>query len=179
MALPTDEQNAERMRLLVDFTSQSLGSDHPSPFGSSIYDVTTEEVLAEAFDTVMRDCDPTSHAEVNVIRKATKKSQRLSLRGCVLYSTCEPCPMCMSACIWAELDAVVYGAATMEDANRYWPQSSDMTPQELIDRVRPGLSCTLVPHVERSLCQQLFLRCDEVRTKRLLQLPPNRGESLI
>lgn len=178
MVIPADERHAVRMRLLVDYTSQSFGSEHPSPFGSSIYDATTGEVVAEAYDTVMRECDPTSHAEVNAIRKATKKRQCLSLRGCILYSTCEPCPMCMSACIWAELEAVVYGASTMEDANRYWPQSSDMTPRELSDRARLGLSCELVPHVERGLCQQLFLHCDQVRAKRGLQLPPNRGESL-
>ena len=66
----------------------------------------------------------------------------------------------------------------MEDANRYCPQSSDMTPWELTDRSRLGFSCDLFPHVERGLCQQLFLHCDQVRAKRGLQLPPNRGESL-
>ena len=84
----------------------------------------------------------------------------------------------MSACIWAELDAVVYGASTLEDANWYWPQSSDMTPRELIDLFRFGCSCQLVPHVERGLCQEPFLHCEQVGAKRGLQLPPNRGEFL-
>ena len=82
--------------------------------------------------------------------------------------------MCMSACIWAELDTVVYGASTMEDANLYWPQASDVTPQELADRMRIEPKCVLVPHLERALCQDLFKRCDEVRKGRDLQLPPHR-----
>ena len=73
--------------------------------------------------------------------------------------------MCMSACIWAELDAVVYGAPTTEDANWYWTESSDMTSRELTDRSRLDFSCELVPHVERRLCQRLFLPCDQVQAK--------------
>ena len=61
------------MPLLVEYTSQSFGSEYPSPFGSSIDDATTGMAVAEAEDTVTPEFDPISHAEVNVIRKATKK----------------------------------------------------------------------------------------------------------
>lgn len=76
----THEQHVERMRALVEFTATSLETPHPSPFGSSIYDAKSGQLLAQAYDTVMRECDPTNHAEVNAIRLATRSEQRLSLR---------------------------------------------------------------------------------------------------
>lgn len=169
-----DATHASRMRELVTFTEESFATVHPSPFGAAVYDVATGRLVSRAYDTVMRECDPTNHGEVNAIRLATRSLGRLSLRGCVLYSTCEPCPMCMSASIWAEVDAVVYGASTMEDADRYWPQPSDVTPVELADRIRGERECLVVPHVERELCRNLFDRCNAVRAERKLQLPPHR-----
>lgn len=169
-----NDLHSVRLKELVQFTASSLETDFPSPFGSAIYEERTGALVAQAYDTVMEMCDPTNHAEVNAIRLATRTLQRLSLRGCTLYSTCEPCPMCMSACIWAEVDKVVFGASTLEDADRYWPQASDVSPQELASRMRIEPRCQLVPHVERSLCQDLFARCDEVRKQRSLTLPPHR-----
>jgi len=174
MSLFDDVQHNERMMRLVKYTSSSLKTNFPSPFGSAIYELKTGLLICQAYDTVMRKCDPTDHAEVNAIRKATKKLQQLSLSGYILYSTCEPCPMCMSACIWAELDAVVFGASTMEDANVYWPQASDLSPQELVSHMLREQKCIVIPHVERARCQELFKTCDEVRKAQSLQLPPHR-----
>jgi tRNA(Arg) A34 adenosine deaminase TadA len=61
--------------------------------------------------------DPTAHAEVNSIRAAALNVGDFSLAGCVIYSSCQPCPMCLAACHWARLDAVFYGASA-EDAAR-------------------------------------------------------------
>lgn len=162
------------MKLLVDYTSSSLKTKYPSPFGSAIFNTQTGQLLSQAYDTVMQKSDPTNHAEINAIRKATQKLQQLSLSGCILYSTCEPCPMCMSACIWAEVDAVVYGASTMEDANLYWPQASDLSPQELVSHMLRDPKCIVIPNVERHLCQELFKKCDEVRKTQSMKLPPHR-----
>ena len=65
-------------------------------------------LVAQAYDTVMKMCDPTNHAEINAIRDAARELQRLSLRGCTLYSTCEPCPMCLGAIYWARLRRVYF-----------------------------------------------------------------------
>ena len=174
VTVTTDQQHSDRMRELIDFAASSFHTCHPSPFGAAIYDQQSGDLLSQAFDTVMKESDPTNHGEINAIRLATRKLGRLSLRGSILYSTCEPCPMCMSACIWAEVDTVVYGASTMEDADRYWPQSSDMPPSRLLDHMLIEPMCTLVPHVERALCQELFDRCDVARKQLSLQLPPHR-----
>ena len=170
----SDIQHNERMKALVEYTSSSLETEFPSPFGSAIYDSRTEALLSQAYDNVLQERDPTNHAEINAIRQATRQLQRLSLSGCILYSTCEPCPMCMSACIWAELDAVVFGASTMEDANSYWPQVSHLSPTEIVSRMCREPKCILIPHVERERCRDLFKKCDEARRIKCLELPPHR-----
>ena len=172
--LVEDVQHNERMKKLIEYTSTSLETEFPSPFGSAIYNLQDGVLLSQAYDTVIEKCDPTNHAEINAIRIATQKLQRLSLKDCILYSTCEPCPMCMSACIWAELETVVFGASTMADANIYWPQASDLSPEELIPHMRREPKCKLIPYVQRELCQELFRKCDETRQKQNMELPPHR-----
>ncbi len=84
-----------------------------SPFGSVI--VKGGEVVASTHNTVWLDTDPTAHAEVNCLRSAAEALGTIDLAGCILYSTCEPCPMCLSAIHWAKVDRVVFGAS-IDDA---------------------------------------------------------------
>lgn len=86
-----------------------------TPFGACI--VRAGEIVAAAHNTVWASTDSTAHAEVNAIREACRRLGRIDLSGCAIYSTCEPCPMCFSACHWARLDRIVYGAS-IEDAAR-------------------------------------------------------------
>jgi tRNA(Arg) A34 adenosine deaminase TadA len=79
-----------------------------TPFGAVV--VRDGEVVAEAHNTVWADTDPTAHGEVNAIRQAARALKKIDLAGCEMYSTCEPCPMCLSAIHWARIDAVYYGA---------------------------------------------------------------------
>ena len=84
-----------------------------SPFGAII--VRGSEVVAATHNTVWLTTDPTAHAEVNCIRAAARALKLIDLSGCEMYSTCEPCPMCLAAIHWAKIDRVVYGA-TIADA---------------------------------------------------------------
>jgi len=84
------------------------------PFGAVI--VFKRKIIAIGGNTVTIDNDPTAHAEINAIRKAAKVLKNFDLSGCELYSSCEPCPMCLSAIYWARIDKVYY-AATKEDAH--------------------------------------------------------------
>jgi tRNA(Arg) A34 adenosine deaminase TadA len=84
-----------------------------SPFGAVI--VRDGEVVAATHNTVWKTCDPTAHAEVNCIRSAAQALAAIDLSGCAMYSTCEPCPMCLAAIHWSKLDRVVFGA-TIDDA---------------------------------------------------------------
>ena len=78
------------------------------PFGAVI--VRDGVLVAEGQNRVTRDLDPTAHAEVTAIRRACASLREFSLAGCVLYSSCEPCPLCLTAALWARLDRVVYAA---------------------------------------------------------------------
>jgi len=100
------------MSLAIAKTREGIASGQ-SPFGAVI--VRGGAVVAATHNTVWRDLDPTAHAEVNCIRCAAKALAAIDLRGCEMYSTCEPCPMCLAAIHWAKIDRVVYGA-TIADA---------------------------------------------------------------
>ena len=86
-----------------------------SPFGACI--VKDGKVVATEHNHVWKNNDPTAHAEIMAIRKAAKKLGTIDLSGCTAYSTCEPCPMCFSACHWARISRIVYGAR-IEDAKK-------------------------------------------------------------
>lgn len=83
------------------------------PFGAVI--VKNNEVIASTGNSVTIDNDPTAHAEVNAIRQACQHLNTFDLSGCEIYSSCEPCPMCLSAIYWAHIDTLYYGA-TKHDA---------------------------------------------------------------
>ena len=84
------------------------------PFGAII--VKNNKIIATAHNTVLENHDPTAHAEINAIRHACKILTTHDLNGCQIYTTCFPCPMCLSAIIWANIKEVYYGN-TKEDAN--------------------------------------------------------------
>ena len=86
-----------------------------TPFGACI--VKDGKVLSCVHNVVWKTTDITAHAEIHAIRKACSKAKSIDLSGAVIYSTCEPCPMCFSACHWARISKVIYGANIL-DAQR-------------------------------------------------------------
>ena len=85
------------------------------PFGCVI--VKQNEIIAEGVNRVTLNNDPTAHAEIVAIRNACQKLNTFNLKGCELYSSCEPCPMCLSAIYWSHIDKVYYGNSR-EDASK-------------------------------------------------------------
>ncbi len=85
------------------------------PFGAVI--VKDGRVVATGTNGVTRHNDPTAHAEVTAIRKAAKKLRTFDLQGCVIYTSCEPCPMCLGAVYWARLDKMYYGNTKLDAQN--------------------------------------------------------------
>src|SRR5262245_14130760 len=85
-----------------------------SPFGAVV--VSDGKVVAAAHNTVWLDTDPTAHAEINAIRQAATVLGSIALHGCTMYTTCEPCPMCLAAIHWAKIGRVVYGASIADAA---------------------------------------------------------------
>lgn len=85
------------------------------PFGCVI--VKNGELVACSTNSVTRDNDPTAHAEVNAIRMACKQLSTFNLEDCVLYTSCEPCPMCLAACYWAHIERIYFAGDRVDAAN--------------------------------------------------------------
>ena len=119
------------------------------PFGACI--VKDGEVIAVASNTVLHDNDPTAHAEINAIRQACKKLGTYDLKGCVLYTTAYPCPMCLSAIIWANIDTVYYGC-TAKDAEEIGFR--DKMIYEYLNGELPDL--VSITELNRQECLHLF-----------------------
>jgi len=150
------------MKALIAFTARSLQTDMPRPFGASIVHTRTGKTLLHALNNVMGEFDPSSHAEVRAIRRATKRIKNVSLAGYTLYTTCEPCPMCMSAALWAHVDRVVYGA-TIEDANRHFDQIH--IPATEVE-ARSDIRCVVAGPFLRDECYALFTHPNRLRAVR-------------
>ena len=102
------------MARAIELSIKSVNSG-TGPFGTVV--VKGNKIISEGFNTVTSAKDPTSHAEISAIRSACKNLNNFSLKGCDLYTTCEPCPMCLSAIYWARVDKVYY-ANTRADAQK-------------------------------------------------------------
>ena len=87
------------------------------PFGALIANTKTGQIVAECGNSVTTTNDPTAHAEVNAIRKACKKLNTFDLSGNTIYTSCEPCPMCLGAIYWAHLDKVYYSNTKADAKN--------------------------------------------------------------
>lgn len=98
----------EILQAAINQARQTMNQDIGGPFGAAIISE-KGEVLAVSSNSVLRDNDPTAHAEVNAIRAACRKIGSYDLSGCVLYTTAYPCPMCLSAIIWANIKKVYFG----------------------------------------------------------------------
>ena len=103
------------IKLAKDASLRGITKKEGGPFGAVIVDKNSN-IIAKGNNKVIKKKDPTAHAEIVAIRKACKKLKTSSLDGCTLYTTCEPCPMCLSAIIWANIKKVYY-ACTKEDAS--------------------------------------------------------------
>jgi guanine deaminase len=101
------------MARAIQLSVENVRSGHGGPFGSVI--VKDGNIVAEGVNQVTSMNDPTAHAEVLAIRQACQKLRCFELRGCDLYTSCEPCPMCLSAIYWARIDKVYFGSFA-EDA---------------------------------------------------------------
>jgi tRNA(Arg) A34 adenosine deaminase TadA len=114
MRSPPTAQDLEFMQIAIELAAQHLRAREGGPFGAVI--TRGADIVARGWNQVTSANDPTAHAEMSAIRAAAAAAGSFQLRGCVLYSSCEPCPMCLGAAYWARLDRIVF-AATRADAS--------------------------------------------------------------
>jgi guanine deaminase len=110
------DKDREFMRMAIDKMRQAGVVDKTGgPFGAVV--VLNGKIISVAGNSVMKDYDPSAHAEVNAIREACRKLGTVDLSGAVLYSSCEPCPMCYSTAYWARIGKVFYAASYSDYAD--------------------------------------------------------------
>ena len=107
MSLYDKEQAEKFMRYAIELGRKGMQAGNGGPFGAIV--VKNGEIIGEGWNRVLSSNDPTAHGEITAIRDACKNIQSYDLSGCELYTSGEPCPMCLSAIYWARLDRIFYG----------------------------------------------------------------------
>ena len=110
------EKDKYFMRAAIKLAERGIDSNSGGPFGAVV--VKDNEIIGEGFNSVTSANDPTAHAEIIAIREACKKLKSFQLKDCVIYTSCEPCPMCLGAIYWARPKKVFY-AGNREDAAEF------------------------------------------------------------
>lgn len=147
----------EAMMMAIERARDTMNKNFGGPFGAAIVDA-NGEIVAVSSNSVLRDNDPTAHAEVNAIREACKKLGTYDLSGYVLYATGHPCPMCMSAIIWANIKKIYFGC-TPEDAEKIGFRD-DFIYRFINDGCTDKGVMEIIPH-EREACLELFKEYSE------------------
>ncbi len=129
--------DARFMELAIKLSDENVDNGG-GPFGAVI--VRNNEVIATGTNRVVPDTDPTAHAEVTAIRNACRKLGKFKLEGCTVYSSCEPCPMCLSALYWAGVGRICYGN-TKADAKAINFDDSFIYDQLDLDYARRSIKC--------------------------------------
>ena len=111
--METTDQHQKFMKVAIQLSEQNVRESLGGPFGAVV--VNDGKILAKSANMVTSENDPTAHAEVSAIRMACKTLNTFDLSGCVIYTSCEPCTMCLSAVYWAKIDTIYY-ANTRQDA---------------------------------------------------------------
>jgi tRNA(Arg) A34 adenosine deaminase TadA len=106
--------NPEFLRRAIALATENVVTGKGGPFAAVV--VRDSEVVGEGANSVTAANDPTAHGEVNAIRAACNKLGTFTLVGCALYTSCEPCPMCLAAAYWARLDAIYFGCSAADAA---------------------------------------------------------------
>lgn len=133
--------------------------------------VNGDKIIVKCGGNILRP-DATAHSEIEAIRKACKKLKSKELKGCWIYSTFEPCPMCASAIIWARMEGIVYGAS-MEDQNKNWTQRVFIRARDIIKHGRP--KAKLIECFMREECKAVH-RPDIVGRHKLIRISKKIGK---
>lgn len=144
------------MQIAIDEAMDGIKNGHGGPFGSVI--VKDGEVVASGHNHVLANNDPTCHGEVDAIRKACEKLGTYDLSGCVLYTTGEPCHMCLCASMWANISKIYYGC-TIEDNGIIGFRD------DKFDKIFGGRDKLngLMEEFERDACLELFKQYNEMQ----------------
>lgn len=131
-----NEVDKKFMEMAINLSKENV-INGGGPFGAVI--VRNGEVIAKGVNRVVPNNDPTAHAEISAIREACNKLGVFKLEGCTIYTSCEPCPMCLSAIYWAGISEIFYGN-TKEDAKQI-----EFDDSFIYDEIAKPYSCRAIP----------------------------------
>lgn len=123
----TQKNDEYYMQLTIKKTKQGIKKKE-APFGACI--VKGNKIIVITHNIVRSSCDSTAHAEINALRRACKKLKTIDLKGCTIYSTTEPCPMCFAAIHWAKISKIVFGTK-IKDAKKVGFSEIPLTNRKL------------------------------------------------
>ena len=144
------------MKIAIEEADKGLEQKAGGPFGAII--VLGDEIVGRGHNTVLKDGNPTHHAEINAISDACTRLKTIDLSNCVIYSTVEPCPMCLSAIHWSKIPVVVYGAS-IADAKEAGFNEISFSDDKFNKSAK--LNISLKSGVLRVECMELFKRFKE------------------
>lgn len=156
-----DSLDRQFMQMAIDKAREGVLAGQ-TPFGACI--VREGQVISCEHNVVWETKDITAHGEVHALRVACQRLNDIHLEGCVIYSTCEPCPMCFSACHWARISKIVYGAS-IEDAQKAGFNELAISNKEL--KEKGGSNIEIVAHLMREENVNLFEEWISRQDKRL------------
>ena len=136
------------MKMAIAEARKGIRAGHGGPFGCVI--VKGDEVVGKGHNQVVKNNDPTCHGEIMAIHKACKKLGTFDLSGCELYTTGEPCPMCMSAILWANIDKVYYGCNILDTEDIGFRDKKFYEMQQIDARKR------FIHELDRKQCLKLY-----------------------
>ena len=147
------------MRIAIEFSEKNVTESLGGPFGAAV--VKNGKLIAASGNKVTSTNDPTAHAEVSAIRLACEKLKTFDLTGCVIYTSCEPCPMCLSAIYWARIGQVYY-ANTKVDADEI-----GFSDKFIYEEIEKPMDERTIPIVQllRDEAQQAFKLWDQSAMK--------------
>lgn len=147
------------MRLAVKEATKGIDNGHGGPFGAVI--VKNNKVIAKGHNQVIKNNDPTCHGEMMAIHKACKKLNTFDLSGCEIYTTGEPCPMCLAAILWANIDKVYYGCNIYDTEDIGFRDSAFYEFQN--DKEKKE---NFIKELDRDKCLELYEKYKNIKDKK-------------
>ncbi|HOF53379.1 MAG: nucleoside deaminase [Bacilli bacterium] len=145
------------MRMAINEARKGIHSGHGGPFGSVI--VKDGVVVAKGHNQVIKNQDPTCHGEMMAIHKACKKLGTFDLSGCELYTTAEPCPMCLGAILWANISRVYFGCNIVDT------EEIGFRDKVFYEINESGKKDEIVIELDRKQCLKLFEEYKNIEDK--------------
>ncbi len=147
------------MKLALDEAYSGIRSGHGGPFGAVI--VKDGEVISSGHNEVLSRRDPTAHGEVVAIREASRRLGTHDLSGCEIYTTGEPCPMCLGAIMWANIGRVYYGCNVRDT------EIIGFRDDDFYKRMSTGHESGFVCELDREACLELYREYADIKDKKI------------